>query len=89
MINVVGSVDEPAQRAGLSEERVELPELLLLPLIERMIVTLCALNLLAEERSATRCSSPDTPFSSLTLSTKKLTAPLKFAVPGFVDPSPR
>ncbi len=38
--------------ASLSEEAVELPELALLPIVKRMIVALCALNLDTHEQSS-------------------------------------
>ena len=51
MIDVIGPVHKAAQGSGLAEERIELPKHLLLPLVKRVIVTLRALHLLAEEDS--------------------------------------
>ena len=47
-MDVPGAVESP-QRPHLAEEGVELPELILLSLVEGVVVTLCALDLHAEE----------------------------------------
>ena len=55
LIDQLGVIDvhlvsvEPTQPAGLAEERIELPERLLLPLVERVVVTLGALDLLPQK----------------------------------------
>jgi hypothetical protein len=44
--------DESAQGSRLAEEGVHLPKLLLLPIIERVVVTLRALNLQSQENAS-------------------------------------
>ena len=48
-VDVVGSPHIATQGSGLTEKGIELPKLLLLPLIERMVVALRALDLQSQE----------------------------------------
>ena len=60
VVDVVGPSHKAAQSPRLTEERIELPKLLLLPLIERMVMALRALNLQPQEnlRYRRRCLHP-------------------------------
>ena len=55
VIDISRAADESAQRSGLPKERIELPELLLLPIVEWMIVALSALHLQAQKDSGCLC----------------------------------
>ena len=71
MIDVTRSVDKTTKRSCLTKERIELPELLLLPLIERMVVALRALNL-QPQKDAAGAAGREHPFFVIDLVDQKV-----------------